>query len=130
MMPKAKLVALYNTTTIGAHAENEALRYLERNGLKLIARNYKIKGGEIDLIMQDQEFTVFIEVKFRQSEIYGDAPTLVTPQKRQRLIRAAKTFLLEKNEYDTAHGRFDIIAIFADHSSEITWIKNAFEVNY
>lgn len=120
----------YSTTSAGLAAENEARIYLEKQGLTLIQQNYKIKGGEIDLIMQDREYTVFVEVKYRQSNTYGDIADLVSPQKRQRLIRTAKYFLLEKNAYETAYGRFDIIGFFAETKPRITWIKNAFEVDY
>ena len=120
----------YNSSVIGTLAEDEALRYLEKQGLSLIDRNYEIKGGEVDLIMQDQEYTVFVEVKFRQSGSYGEAIDLVPMWKQKRLIRAAKSFLVMKNLYNTAYGRFDIITIFANKNDRITWIKNAFEVNY
>lgn len=121
---------LHNPSSVGAQAEDEALRYLQQQGLSLIERNYDIKGGEIDLIMQDGEYTVFVEVKFRQSENYGETIDLVPQWKQRRLIRAATSFLVSKNLYNTAYGRFDIIGIFANKNDRISWIKNAFEVNY
>lgn len=120
----------YNRKAIGDYAETEAQHYLEKNGLSLLAKNYCVKGGEIDLVMQDSAYIVFVEVKYRQSDAYGDAIALVPAYKQQRLIRAATLFLLEHNIYQTASGRFDIIGIFEDKKERITWIKNAFEVQY
>lgn len=118
---------------IGYNAETLALQFLQKHNLLLLKRNYQTKCGEIDLIMKDKEYTVFVEVKFRQSDQYGDPLHLVPCQKQKRIIRAAKQFLLEKNLYETAYGRFDVIGMLQKDPTkpvEITWIKNAFEVKY
>ncbi|MDP1573673.1 MAG: YraN family protein [Coxiellaceae bacterium] len=121
---------IHNSKTVGADGEEEAFLYLKKQGFSLIERNYRTQGGEVDLIMKDGEYTVFVEVKFRQSESYGEAVDLVPAWKQKRLIRAATSFLVEKNSYHNTYARFDIIAIFANKNDRITWIKNAFEVNY
>ena len=70
--------------------ENQARRWLEGQGLRFIAANARERGGEIDLIMRDGTVTVFIEVRYRRSARYGDAAASVTPQKQQRLLKAAR----------------------------------------
>jgi len=126
---EAKITTPYTTTLLGKEAELHALYFLQQQGLSLITQNYRAKTGEIDLIMQDQEHTVFVEVKFRQSETYGDAMALVSLSKQRRIIQTATRYLLEQNSFNTTFARFDIVAIFAQ-PKEISWIKNAFEVNY
>lgn len=125
---------------IGSIAETDACFYLEKQGLLLIERNYISynaagkKSGEIDLVMRDHHVLVFVEVKKRHHEHYGDVMETITPQKRSRIIRAATQYLVEKNQYNSATCRFDVIGItpenHVDPSQKIEWIKNAFEVQY
>ena len=81
-----------NNVSIGAIAENDACTFLVNHGLKLIEKNFSVTNaqgksiGEIDLIMRDKEFLVFIEVKKRGSEDYGDPIEMVTKQKQSKII--------------------------------------------
>src|SRR5262249_37405883 len=101
--------------------------YLEQHGLVSICNNYLCPGGEIDLIMRDQETTVFVEVRYRADLDYGDSVETVVCYKQRRLIRAAWHYLLETNTVDKVNGRFDVVGL---HGEKIVWIKNAFEVKY
>ena len=118
---------------IGALAESEACDFLEKHGLTLIEKNFFVlnaqgkKIGEIDIIMRDKEFLVFIEVKKRGRKDYGDALEMISKQKQSRLIRTAIHYLLRNYSYDKEYCRFDVIGISKD---KIEWIKNAFEVQY
>lgn len=118
-----------NTTEKGSLAEDHALFYLEKQGLKLISRNYRAKSGEVDLIMQDQEDVVFIEVKFRQNEDQLSILETVPKWKQSRVIRAATLFLLEKQWFDQVYVRFDVLGLIGENFEEMTWIKNAFAVD-
>ncbi len=104
--------------------ENQARRWLERHGLRFIAANARERGGEIDLIMRDGAVIVFVEVRYRRSASYGEAAASVTPQKQQRLLKAARLWLSRQNgSFDTVDCRFDVVAFTGN---DIQWLQNAF----
>lgn len=106
----------------GQAAEDRALHYLEQKGLTLVARNFRCKGGEIDLIMQDLDVLVFVEVRKRSDRRYGGAAASITVGKQARLVIAAQTFL---QRYRTPPPcRFDVLAIDGD---DMSWLKNAID---
>jgi putative endonuclease len=105
----------------GDAAEDRALAYLLRQGLQLRTRNFRCKGGEIDLIMNERETLVFIEVRKRSSMRYGGAAASVTPVKQARLIRAANLYLAQYSAPPPC--RFDVIAF---EQERMSWLKNAF----
>ena len=108
----------------GDAREKPARRWLERHGLRFIAANARERGGEIDLIMRDGAVIVFVEVRYRRSASYGDAAASVTPQKQQRLLKAARLWLSRQNgSFDTVDCRFDVVAFTGN---DIQWLKNAF----
>lgn len=117
-----------NTLLIGKKAEQKAFYFLRRHGLKPITRNYRCRTGEIDLIMRDHQAIVFVEVRLRKQALYGHSVETVGYQKQQRLIRAAEYFLLQHLQYRHLNSRFDVIGL--DEKGKITWIKNAFTVQY
>ena len=89
--------------------ENQARRWLEGQGLRF---------------MRDGTVTVFIEVRYRRSARYGDAAASVTPQKQQRLLKAARLWLCRQNgSFETVDCRFDVVAFTGN---DIQWLKNAF----
>ena len=107
----------------GARAERQAETFLTSQGLVLIARNYRCKSGEIDLIMTDSEQWVFIEVKYREKDDYGDAAEFFDKRKKKRLMRAINHYMISKqlNPEMTAY-RVDLVAI---NGEQINWIKSA-----
>lgn len=107
----------------GIIAEQKASTFLQTQGLELITKNFTGGGGEIDLVMQDAQYLVFVEVKSRKSACYGLGFETVTLRKQQRLIKAASAYLVAHKKYDKMACRFDVISIDGD---EIEWIKNAF----
>ncbi|WP_092439299.1 YraN family protein [Collimonas sp. OK607] len=109
----------------GQIAEDRALAYLQQRGLKLIERNFRCKGGEIDLILAEpaSNLLVFVEVRQRSSQRYGGAAASVTRGKQAKLIIAAQVFL--QRYADLPACRFDVIAIEDD---AVEWIRQAFEV--
>jgi putative endonuclease len=108
----------------GLSYENKARRFLNRQGLIFIDRNYHCRMGEIDLIMEDADTIVFIEVRYRKSELFGGAMASVTPKKQQRVIKAAQHYLNEKKIWHR-NVRFDVIA-FSQNSMD--WLRNAFTI--
>jgi putative endonuclease len=104
----------------GQHGEDRALDYLQRQGLALVARNFRCRRGEIDLIMQDGDALVFIEVRKRTPGRHGDAAASITPHKQARLLAAAE-FYLQRFRLPPAC-RFDVVAI---DGAALDWIRNA-----
>jgi len=107
----------------GRHAENVAAAFLQQQGLELVARNYRCRFGEIDLIARDGKTLVFVEVRMRSSNSFGGAAASITAAKRGKLTRAARHYLAGTARMPAC--RFDALLVSgADHSVE--WIKNAF----
>lgn len=117
------------TRQIGAEAEDLAIGHLEKKGLILLTRNYHCRRGEIDLIMQDGNFLVFIEVRYRKNNRYGSAAESVTRQKQQRLLTTAEYYLQNENYNADNACRFDVITLSGQQNPQIDWIKDAFQAN-
>jgi len=112
--------------TSGDHAEDLALDYLECKKFKLEQRNFNCRYGEIDLIMWDQEYLVFIEVRYRASLNYGGALESIDQFKQGKLRRAAEFYLTSTKRNDCAC-RFDILCISGNLTKpDYEWISNAF----
>ncbi|MBI2327492.1 YraN family protein [Candidatus Curtissbacteria bacterium] len=112
---------------IGKHGEDLAVEFLKRRGYKIIDRNFRIRGGEIDIVALEKSTLVFIEVKTRTSLAYGYPQEAITKSKIFFLVRAAK-FYRNANSYKKLPllERIDVVAI--DHTQDppkIDLIKNA-----
>nr|WP_254660404.1 YraN family protein [Franconibacter pulveris] len=110
-----------NRQAAGAHWENRARQWLERQGLRFVAANVRERCGEIDLIMRQQHVTVFVEVRYRKSSLFGGAAASVTRNKQQKLLQTARLWL--PPSFDTVDCRFDVLAFTGN---EIEWIVDAF----
>lgn len=110
------------TRSIGADKEQLADAFLQRQGLRLVTRNYRCRLGEIDLVMRDGDILVFVEVRYRASERFGTPAETVGPGKRRRLIAAA-THYLQRHPLPLPC-RFDVLAIHGEE--RIDWIREAF----
>lgn len=118
-------MALLNKLSKGLFFESQAEKHLAACGLKLIGRNFRTKGGEIDLIMRDKETVIFVEVRYRQNKNYGHAAETITFSKQQRIIKAANIWLLKQGlSIHSTNIRFDVIAIH-QNGAQVEWIKNA-----
>jgi len=113
----------------GSQAEDAAKKYLTQQGLRFLDSNYSCRWGEVDLIMQDGDYLVFVEVRARKSSLYGDAASTVTASKQQRIIKTALHYMMVKKINNKYPVRFDVIAIQGGQSA-IDWIKNAFTGEY
>lgn len=113
----------YFASLIGQEAEQKAKSFLKEQGLEFITENYKVKAGEIDLVMRSSDLTwVFVEVKYRQTSDFGHAAEYFTASKRSKLVRAIMWFLKENNlNPEHTPMRIDLVAIDAD---TLNWIKN------
>lgn len=113
----------------GDDKERLAEEYLNAKGFELIERNFLCKSGEIDLIMKDatkqnQDYLVFIEVRYRVNKEFGGALASITAGKQKKLRRAAEYYLLQHFGNTPPACRFDVVGI--EGQNEILWIKNAF----
>lgn len=106
----------------GAQYEDVALRFLLKQGLTLVMRNYRCKVGELDLLMQENGTLVIIEVRYRKNNRYGSALESVTKAKQARIIAATKHYIVT-HEIDQPM-RFDVVAITGNAQPD--WVKNAF----
>ncbi|TBU98076.1 YraN family protein [Stutzerimonas kirkiae] len=109
----------------GRAAEARALAFLSAKGLRLLARNWSCRSGEIDLVMLDGGTVVFVEVRYRKHSAWGGALESIDARKRQKLIRTAQFFLLKEQRWSNHPCRFDVIAM--DSEQEINWLRNAFD---
>jgi putative endonuclease len=118
-----------NTKAIGDDAESLALAYLQRQGLVLVQRNYRVAGGphargaEVDLILRERDGTlVFVEVRARATADHGGAMASVGLTKQRRIVRAAQHYLLRLPSLPPC--RFDVVGLDGDR---ISWLKAAFD---
>lgn len=112
---------------LGPRFESLALNYLRLHGLRLVERNFRCRGGEIDLIMRDDAYLVFVEVRFRASRRFGSAAESVHAGKQARLIHAAQVFLSRSSQPPYVHCRFDVLAF--EGSVRPLWIRDAFDAS-
>jgi putative endonuclease len=109
----------------GQQAEDLALAHLQRQGLQLVVRNYRCKGGEIDLIMRDGAVLAFVEVRYRKSARFGGALESVTATKQARIIRCAAHYMARHGTNQPA--RFDVVALEpGGEPLRVQWVKDAF----
>ena len=106
----------------GSAAESQAQAYLEVQGLKTLAQNFRCRFGEIDLIMQDGTTLAFVEVRQRKARHFGGAAASVTKSKQDRLLATAQVFLQRYKALPAC--RFDVVAI---EGQAIQWLKNVIE---
>ena len=113
---------------LGSEGEDLAVRFLQKKGYRIVARNYKTPVGEIDIIARDSDTIVFIEVKTRTDISFGYPFEAVNKRKRQKLKNLALLYL--KRQGKESPVRFDVLSIFCmdNGKKDIEHIKDAFEV--
>ena len=112
---------------LGKTGEDLACEELERRGYAIIARRYRRRGGELDIIARDGETMVFVEVKAREGRAFGEACEAVTPNKRRTITRLALDYLM-RNRLTECCCRFDVVSIhFESGTPVIDVYRNAFD---
>nr|WP_314901395.1 YraN family protein [uncultured Deefgea sp.] len=107
---------------LGAAAEQRAADFIVAQGLKLIARNWRCRFGEIDLIAKDAKTLVFIEVRARTNANFGGAASSIQRSKQEKLIRTAQMYLQALSPLPPC--RFDAICIDGD---DLVWLKDCIQ---
>ncbi len=114
----------------GKESESVAVRYLKKNGYKILEQNYRNKLGEIDIIAKDKKTLVFVEVKATRTDSFGNPKWAVTP-KKQRKISMVALYYLKATKQNKVKARFDVVAISSSPDNPgVELIKNAFELAY
>jgi putative endonuclease len=115
---------------VGKRGEKIAVNFLQRSGYKVLFQNFRAKcGGEIDLVCRDRQakVLVFVEVKTRTTNLFGDPHEAVTLRQQESIIRAAKEWLRLLDDIDIPY-RFDIVEVVMEPRREVRLIRNAFQI--
>lgn len=112
-----------NKRQVGFDKEQLAAEYLTAGGMRIVARNFRGRQGEIDIIGYHGKYLVFVEVKYRNSEVMGNALEAVDLRKQRQVCKVADYYrYLHKMGEDTMV-RYDVVAI---QGEQVQWIQNAF----
>lgn len=103
-----------NNQITGSNGEKMAIKFLENKGYKILESNFRLRGGEIDIVARDQECLVFIEVKTRNSHEFGLPEEAITPAKINLLKRAALFYVI-KAKWGSRPYRIDVVTIDSSH---------------
>ena len=106
----------------GATAEELAVRFLQGRGIRIVERNYRCRGGEIDIIAREGPTLLFVEVRLRRSGAFGGAAASITPAKRKRLAFAARHYLARLGREPPC--RFDAILLDSLAADRIEWLRD------
>lgn len=99
-----------NRREYGKRWEEVALKYLQKQGYKILSQNFQIRGGEIDIVAQNGQYLVFIEVRYRSDVFYGTPSETVNKKKKLALKKAIKVYIHQNYLYDL-QPRVDFIGI-------------------
>lgn len=114
---------------LGKSGEGLAVDLLRQNGYKIIARNYKTRLGEIDIVAYEKDTVCFIEVKTRRSDRFGFPQEAILKTKQRQISKTALNFLKDNNLLGK-NARFDVVSVvFAGDEPKLDLIKNAFELD-
>src|SRR5664279_4791931 len=112
---------------LGKTGEDLACEELERRGYAILARRYRRRGGELDIIARHGETMVFVEVKTREGKEFGDGGEAITPLKRRRMTQIAMDYMARQHLVD-GPCRFDVVSILFDEGRvSIELFENAFD---
>ncbi len=115
---------------IGKLGEDLARKFLEVNGYKILATNWRIYKEEIDIICEKEGILIFVEVKTRRNTKFGHPAEYVHQKKQKRLIKAAISYITKNKLWDKKSCRFDIVSVSLQPSNwVIEHFKNVFEIS-
>ena len=114
----------------GSNSESLAAWYLKKSGYKILEQNYRTPLGEIDIIAKEKKTIVFVEVKSRRSNRYGNPKWAVTTRKQRKISMVALQYLKSTRQMDN-RARFDVVTVISNQDEpQIEIVKNAFELAY
>ena len=112
-----------NKREIGAEYEKKATEYLQKNGIKIVALNFRCRQGEVDIIGLHRKELIFVEVKYRKENSLTLPEEAVGRKKQEKICRTSDYFRIRFPQYEKKQVRYDVIAIYGE---EIKWYQNAF----
>jgi putative endonuclease len=114
---------------LGRSAEDIAADFLIEHGLAVLLRNYRRRGGEIDLVARDGDVLVIVEVRTRSTDDFGGAAASVDGWKQHKIVRAATLLLQQRKDFAQLPVRFDVIVVRDIEAGRprVEWLKHAFE---
>ena len=116
-----------NKRQIGAEKEAFVCEWLEKNGYRIIERNFRCRSGEIDIVAREGGYLVFLEVKYRSHEGQG-LPEEAVDRRKQRIISRVALYYLRRYRYgESTPVRFDVVALFGENTFSVALYQNAFE---
>jgi putative endonuclease len=116
--------------SLGRAGEARAARFLEAQGYVLLARNWRVREGELDIVAQEGDTLAFVEVKTRRSNAYGLGEESIDARKQQRLALLAERFLAAHPDLAFQQCRFDVVVIdYTQRPAQIRLYRNAFDLN-
>ncbi len=102
--------------------------YVEKHGMRIEARNFRRRGGEIDIVARDGDVLAFVEVRFREEGAFGAPEETVTPLKRRRIASAARAYLSTVSPTSWKEARFDVAAVEGSGpAAVIRYYRGAFD---
>ena len=110
----------------GNDGEKRATDFLIKNGYEIIERNWRTKGGEVDIIAKKNEALVFVEVKTLPNATSDMLSSVLGMQKQKRIVKTAKHFLLKHRQYSNSYIRFDVVVLDMQGLPPVYHIENAF----
>ena len=114
----------------GDAAEQQALAYLEQSGLELLAKNFRCRAGELDLVMQLDDKLIVVEIRYRRDTQPLSPLDTVTAAKRRRIVQATRYYLMRHPEYADHAVRFDVVALSGPlPQAKLVWRQAAFDCN-
>ena len=122
----------FQNQATGQQGEQAAADYLLRSGYKILERNFRSRGGEVDIVARDRQGCIaFVEVKTRRSLAYGLPQQAVTTRKQRQISKGALSWL-SRNRLHNSSARFDVIAVLLQNGAEpqLEHIINAFDLSY
>ncbi len=109
---------------LGAFGEGHARRFLESQGYTFVESNWRRTNGEIDLVMQDSTYLVFVEVKTRRGEPAGRAEESLSDTQAERLLAVAEQYVEEHPEHASGIWRCDLVAVALDSSGRVRSVRH------
>jgi putative endonuclease len=115
--------------TIGRTAEDIAAEFLQQQGLEVLARNYRRRNGELDVIARAGDVLAIVEVRTRSSDSFGGAAASIDGWKRHKIIRTTTQLLQQRRDLAKLRVRFDVIVVrdVGGAHPQVEWIQHAFE---
>jgi putative endonuclease len=115
----------------GRRVEEKAAEYLREQGLAILDRNFRVRGGELDIVAREGDAIVIVEVRSKRAGAIVDAATSITPTKGRRIARAARAWLLRHRRAECPV-RFDAVLVETDDEGEIlslVWQRDFFTLD-